>query len=277
MSKIFISQQESRWIMLDILSAIADICGECGVPYYLAGGTLLGAVRHQGFIPWDDDIDIFLRHQDYPQVLDALKKQTKYSWLSVLDRSIEGYYYPFAKIVDNRTVAKAIDNLTSHGIWVDVFPLNNVPSDAGKRKGFARSCQFLRAMVLSMTTDFTSLQWSKKGVVKKVLGGLAGIIGKQRMAYLTERYMSRYNAEETGYVCITWTPYGGEYVEWEKTNQLKEYKFEDRTYTSFADYDTYLRRAYGEYMKLPPVEKRRVHGITAWWKEQVQENKAMDD
>ncbi|WP_455667106.1 LicD family protein [Phocaeicola sp.] len=265
MNTVSISQQECRKIMLDILSAIADVCGKCNIPYYLAGGTLLGAVRHQGFIPWDDDIDIFLKHEDYPKVLEALRKQTEYRWLSVLDESVDGYYYPFAKVVDNRTIAKAIDSATSHGIWVDVFPLNNVPSDAKKRKQFARRCQYLRAIILSMVTDFASLRWEKKTILKKILHALACSIGKKRISNIAIKYMTRYNRKETGYVCITWTPYGGEYIETGMMDHIKEYKFEDRTYTGFANYDIYLKRAYGKYMELPPLEEQRTHDITAWW------------
>lgn len=263
-----LSQQESRRVMLDLLSAFADVCGECGAPYYLGGGTLLGAVRHKGFIPWDDDIDVFLRHEDYPRVLEALKSQTRHANLSVVDNSTEGYYLPFAKIVDDRTVVKIKSVRTPpHGIWVDVFPLNNVPADERERKAFAARCRFLRTVIISMKTDFAATRWIGKAAAKRVLAAVARAVGKGRVACMAERYMSRYNARETGCVCITWTPYGSEYMETEKTAHTAEYEFEERFYTSFADYDTYLRRAYGDYMKLPPAGKRRGHVVTAWWKE----------
>ena len=123
-----LSNEEIREIQINLLETIKDICERYNIKYSLAYGTLLGAVRHKGFIPWDDDIDIFLQRPDYERLIDIISNQSEYYWLNVLDvRQKEDYYYPFAKAVDSRTLAKMADNTTPHGIWIDLFPIDHIP------------------------------------------------------------------------------------------------------------------------------------------------------
>lgn len=177
--KDIISREESKSIMLSIMDAIDEICKENGITYFITAGTLLGAVRHKGFIPWDDDIDIVLFRDDYDKLLSILKSQNKFSWLGIVGPDKKKYYYPFAKAVDNRTIAKQEDNTSEYGIWVDIFPLNAFPDSLKEQKIFMRNCQNLRAMILSMTTDFAHVQFNKKFLIKSVLKFLSLIVGKQ--------------------------------------------------------------------------------------------------
>ena len=118
----YLTKEECRNIELNILSAIAKICDDNNLKYFMCGGTMLGAIRHKGFIPWDDDIDIMLLRNDYERLVTILKKQKEYPWLQLLDSTVDGYYYTFAKAIDNTTCAKMEDNVTDHGLWVDIFP-----------------------------------------------------------------------------------------------------------------------------------------------------------
>lgn len=264
--KKIISREESKSIMLSIMDAIDEICKENGLTYFITAGTLLGAVRHKGFIPWDDDIDIVLFREDYDKLLSILKSQDKYSWLGLVDPDNSNYFYPFAKAVDNRTIAKQEDNTSEYGIWVDVFPLNAFPNLQKEQKSFMRNCQKFRAMIISMTTDFVHAQFSKKFFIKSAIKILSLFVGKQAIKKWAIDYMEKYNGKGTDFVGSTFTPYKNEIIKKEKMLPTVELDFEGRKYSAPNCWHEYLTNIYHDYMQLPPVEKRRTHKVTAWWK-----------
>ena len=266
MKEQMLTIDEVKKIEITILSAIDKICERNNLEYYLCGGSMIGAVRHKGFIPWDDDIDIFLKRSDYNKLIDLMKKQKEYEWLGILDDSTENYYYPFAKAVDKNTVAKMENNLTKHGIWVDIFPIDFLPKEEKKRRRLLKKCYYYRAIVIAMTTDFSMVKHDTKMILKKILCIYAKIYGKKRIYKKysdlikdSERY------ENSKYVaCLCPTYKEREIFEEDKLFKRKKYEFEEKEFWGIKNYDYYLSQLYGDYMKLPPVEKRRVHGITAW-------------
>lgn len=265
MSKEYLSRADCRNIQIEILKTIASICEKLNIHYYIAYGTLLGALRHGGFIPWDDDIDISLFRKDYEKLISYLKEKKEYSWLQVLDKDNDSYYYPFAKAIDNRTLAKMEDNTTSHGIWVDIFPLDNVPDDENEASHFLKRCLFLRGLTIAMTTDFAAGNLGKKRFVKRILNVMSNVIGKKRIHNYYEQFITKYKGCNCKSVACLSTPYTlHEQIEKSVLEPTKEWKFEDQYFTGPQNADEYLRRIYGDYMTLPPEDKRRVHSITAW-------------
>lgn len=267
MEKEFITKEKSKEIMLELLNAIDIICEKNSIRYYLCGGTLLGAIRHKGFIPWDDDIDILLFRYDYEKLKAILKKQTLFPHFSVLDNNIEGYVYPFMKFVDNRTVARQKDLKVKHGIWVDIFPYDSVPDSPFKRYCFLKLCQINRAIILSTVTDFSGIdKLSIKGFARMILFLVGKIIGIKNMARITERHMVKYNNTQCGCVCCNFSPYVmREYIPYEVIHEYTRVIFEGRKYYSFKNWDTYLSKLYGNYMQIPPKDKQKTHSIKAWW------------
>ncbi|MBQ8593364.1 MAG: LicD family protein [Bacteroidaceae bacterium] len=265
--RTLLSTKECKKRLLDILVAIDDICKRNNIKYQLAYGTLLGAVRHKGFIPWDDDIDIVLMRKDYEKLIGILRSQNVYSWLKLIDYQCDGYFYPFAKAVDNRTIARMEDNTTEHGLWIDIFPLDNVPDSEVECQGYLKRCKFLRALTIAMTTDFTNVKtkFSFKFITKLLLNGLAVCIGRYKIADYMIRCMQKYKSKNTENVCVLFSIY----IMREK---MRREDLIDTIYTEFegysfpipANYDMYLSKMYGNYMQLPPIEKRRTHSITAW-------------
>jgi len=271
MKNKLLTKNEYREIQLNILTSVANICKENNLSYFLAYGTLLGAVRHKGYIPWDDDIDIFLPRSHYNKLIKSLKQQSSYKWLSVLDIDKKGYYYPFAKVIDNRTRAKMKNNITDYGIWIDIFPIDKIPRDEKKCNNFLRKCFILRAVIISMTTDFNiyELLWEKDGRAKKIakiiLNCIASIIGKENISQYYEKTITKYSKSKSEYVACLSSPYiRRERMLGKELFKSAEYEFEKRIFEGPKNYDMYLSKLYGNYMKLPPKKKRKVHNITAW-------------
>ena len=264
--KKLLTKEECKEIQFKILQQVASICDENNLVYCMCGGTMLGAVRHKGFIPWDDDIDICLPRQDYEKLISLLKKQKQCEWLEVIDDSQKGYYYTFAKAVNNTTITKLKDSVIQYGIWIDLFPIDSLPQNKIKRNILIYKCFLLRAIILAMTTDFNTTENNKKKVVKKILNQFAKIIGKEKIfSYYksilkkTERY------ENSKYVACLFPRYGKrEIFKREILFTRTEYVFENKKFYGPKDYHTYLSGLYGEYMKLPPENERYEHGIIAW-------------
>lgn len=266
-----IDRNECKKIQLDILDEIVNICDRNSLQYYLSYGSLLGAVRHKGFIPWDDDIDICLFRKDYEQLIKILKSKKDNDipvWLDIIDGDVSEYYYTFAKAVDSRTIAKMEDNLTDHGIWIDIFPLDNLPDNQLLRGLFLHYCYFLRAVILAMTTDFLGTASGSKTYIKRLLNICAKSIGKKRVYNHYEKICRINKDNHSDYVGMLFSAYGvRDCVLREKVSKASTYTFEDRYYTGYANYDYFLSKMYGDYMKIPPVEKQRTHSIDAHWKE----------
>ena len=262
-----ISKEECKRIQIQILDEIAMICKQSGLNYYLAYGTLLGAIRHKGFIPWDDDIDIYMSRDEYEKLLTIMKSPDikMPHWLELYDGDKDGYYYPFAKAVDNTTIAKMEDNLTKHGIWIDIFPVDRLPDSARKRYLFVKAGKALRDVIIAMTTDFTAQKKDSKRAVKRLISIIASAIGKKRIYHFTEWYYQKYrNSGSDMFACLS-SSYGTKEIMHEaELFSPTEVEFESKPYQATEHWEQYLTKLYGEYSVLPPVEQRRVHSITAF-------------
>ena len=266
-----IDLQECKKIQLQILDEIVRICKENDFQYSLAYGSMIGAVRHKGYIPWDDDIDIYVYRKDYDKLIALLKDASykKADWVSVIDDTCDGYYYSFAKVVDDRTEVKLDRHVGNHGIWVDIFPLDNMPKSKFGAKAVMWFCSFLRVIALAMDTNFSAKTLSFGTLLyKRFFYALATVIGKKRICRFMEWVFHRYENTDSNNVANLFTNmmFKGIFKK-DKLLPLTVFPFEDREYTGFADYDYYLSQLYGDYMQLPPEEKRITHNFDAWWKE----------
>lgn len=273
---IDITQQ--KLLALEILKSLYSFCKENNLKMYLAYGTLLGAVRHKGYIPWDDDIDVLMPRKDYEILLKSYVGPEYYRLYHNGNSST--YNKAFATLNDIRTYKeeymireKYRDDLC---VNVDIFPFDNMPDvENEQRKFFDRilnKAKILQCLVWKYSKGSTFFKTLQKniGITIMRLGEALGIISLRKMLDNTTKLLTKYNTQDTMYVACGANPL---------INQMKEIMpsdiFAGERYLEFEGvefpvpykYDEFLRRIYGSYMQLPPVEKRRPHHLSkCYWR-----------
>ncbi len=265
-----ISLDELKRIELEIMDEIHSICLEHNLSYVLAYGTALGAVRHKGFIPWDDDLDIHMLRSDYEVFIknfEQWKSSNKYS-LSFCRTNFAPY--PFAKVVDSRTIVfekgirRAINKEISEGIWVDIFPLDEEPVEIEKVYQKNRKLRLRRGLAMGNPKDEDRL-WAR--IVKSIIGPLAGggkKICKLALAIDNNALACKKNNSPFYYDIV-----GNENIDikWKKT-LFKPIltDFEDRKYFIMSGYEEYLDVTYGDWRVLPEESSRFAHACEVYYK-----------
>ncbi len=263
-----ISLAEKRQIMLSIMDEIDAFCTENNLTYFLVGGTLLGAVRHQGFIPWDDDMDIGLPRKDYEKLIKSF--QSKSGRTRILDyRNTQGYFWPSAKAVSDDTVLYELNNRKHPiGVFVDVFPFDGF---VGTKKEIVRLnrrvCFYKKILTLKHLKLDNRRRVEKNAIV--TVGRLLYLIPDK----LLIKAIHRRAGNETNFVdCDFVCNYTGAWGQREISRAENFYNtvsmpFEGREYRIPVGFDEYLSTIYGDYMTPPPKEKQITHHVSkAYWK-----------
>ena len=255
--------------LVDILQAFINICKEYDLHYFCCGGTAIGAVRHHGIIPWDDDIDLLMPRPDYDRLIELSKTEDfgKYEILSPLkDKS---YPYYFAKIVDRETtLIEEKERPCVIGLFVDIFPLDGTSDDIQEahriKDRYAKLLNRLNAISTHNTFwDYLSLLKRKKEwgrfTIKTAAYFFRPII-RQRLIKEMERLSRLYDYDKAKIVQVYSGSYGHKEAfpkEW--LGKGKSFPFEGTTVVLPEEYDKYLRNFFGDYMQLPPKEQRVFH------------------
>lgn len=259
--------REIQQIVLNITKYIVNICEEHNLRYLLTGGTLLGAIRHQGFIPWDDDIDLCMPRPDYDKLIEILEK-TDNSRFKLLQFEEGNYYYPYIKIVDTRT--KVIEHIREEeipdlGLYIDIFPLDGFGNELNTAKK-----QFLFKTKLCYWIVNASVKPSDRPLHKRIFYFFWNLFGKRFSSKkeFFEYYSNKLRKlpyDKSTYVCSTFGLHGTAEMLERSYFELTDAKFEDTTFKIPAGYDKYLTRLSGDYMQLPPEDQRVVtHDTTIY-------------
>lgn len=257
---------EIKKMELDILLKFDEFCKHHKLKYYLAGGTLLGAIRHKGFIPWDDDIDICMPRPDYERAIKLFRiLDNRYKLRS---NHIDNFSAPFAKLVDldTRVISRISDSNIELNLWIDIFPVDGLPENINAVKRIYKKCYFYRGML--RLYDLKSIDDKRivKRMIKHILKPLSLLIGRNLFIDKLEKVATQYKYEKSKYVgVITWGLYGiGERMLKSEFEKSVKVDFEGHKFPAFSCWDSYLRGLYHDYMQLPPIEKRQTHNIEVY-------------
>ncbi|MBQ7223883.1 MAG: LicD family protein [Erysipelotrichaceae bacterium] len=266
-----ITHRESQEIMLGILEYFDDYCNRKGLRYTLAYGTLLGAIRHKGFIPWDNDIDVYMPRPDYEQFIKDFQADAEGTHYRLLHYSLDDKFpYIISRIVDTRTVVTPTylreipDNL---GLWIDIFVVDGLWERPWLHPVYWSRLQFGRWMQRTIAYyDPRKKTFNNK--IKRVLLALFPNDGNCRMRNADKVAAScRYDEHAKGIdvVAWAWKSYK-QYLTHEDFDEPVMVEFEGHQFRAPKNWDRYLKNQYGDYMKLPPEEDRKVHDFHAEWK-----------
>lgn len=254
---------EIHQLLLQIMDSIHEYCTTNGIRYSLGGGTLLGAIRHNGFIPWDDDVDIMMPRPDYERFLQGFPNKYPHYVLQHW-RNTKDYPWYFAQVYDDRTILKAED--FSGGIYVDVFPIDGLPPVKEQKKYWRR--YLIRYLLTNIRIiDFKRLSLKCK-MFAVITSPIRAIVPKRKLREICESFLLKYDFENSECTGCAIGRYGmAEYMGRNTFKQYVDMEFEGHTFKGIVDYDEYLTLHYGNYMQLPPFEKRKSHHhFQCWWK-----------
>ncbi len=262
--------QEIHEYELGILKAYIRVCDDHGLRWCLAGGSLLGAVRHGGFIPWDDDVDLLMPRPDYDAFVKVAHEVEQYGPYRAAAYELHNLAYPFAKVYDTRTsIRKRYDNdETENSLWIDVMPTDGLPSDEKEVERMFRKSLFLRKVLKIQYARLGEGKTRLKAAIKPVFKVLARPIGKERVCAMIDRLCRTYTVDECDYVgCVNFGYGPQERMPKEEFLRTVKIDFEGISCNAPSCWDLYLRSLYGDYMKLPPEDKRKTHDMDVWAEE----------
>lgn len=256
---------------LSVLDDFMQVCGENGFTWFAHSGTGLGALRHQGFIPWDDDIDVGLPRRDYDRLIQIFKERFADKYIVVNADEYPSYPLPTTRITlrDSLFVEDSLKNVKNCplGIFLDVYAFDNAaPDPRAARRQIWKTWLYGKLMILA-AVPFPVLPF--RGIRKKLLHAVtAAVWAIMKLFRLSPGFFfrklkkaaTRYNDRPTGaYVYANYTdPFCFYYLQ-DELFPLRELPFEGRSVPFARDLEKHMERQYGNYMQLPPVEKRKNH------------------
>jgi len=263
-TEIILSDQELRKLQLDLLEMLIEvdrICRKYQIAYSLDGGSLLGAVRHGGFIPWDDDVDVIMRRKEYQRFYKACKRELDQKRFTLQEyRTDKNYRWGYAKLRRKGTefVRLGQEHMQStRGIFLDIFVVDNVPDGYILRRLHYMACYVIRKLLYSEL----GMKEASSGLKRKWFGCLYRVVPRDTIFSWRNRIAGRCNRKRTTLVSHMTYPYPhGKYgMPAECFDEMMDMQFEGYSFRVFKEYDNYLRELYGDYRKLPPKEERKAH------------------
>lgn len=263
--------REHQTILLRLMCEFHEYCEENNLRYYLTGGTLLGAVRHKGFIPWDDDVDIVMPRPDYEKFI--LNKQLSEHTQIVSVVHTHGYYhpYPYCNVIDTDTIMieHNVKKQSGKGVFLDVFPLDGVPDNRLKYKHQMSDLlisQSLFSNIINKSAGFSSI----KNIAKTILGATGFFINEFALGKHINKVAKKYSfteCDKVAHLVLLFKKPTRFITPKHEYDDFVMLDFEDKKFRCPPKYENILRRSFGDYMILPPENERQGHhGIDVYQK-----------
>lgn len=242
--------------LLSLLIEVDRICGKYDIPYYLSYGTLIGAVRHKGFIPWDDDLDIQMLRKDYDRFCEVCKQELDGKKFFLQTQKTDKHYnwvYGKLRLKNTSFIRAGQEHIKQHdGMFLDILPLDNMPVNKCKHKIALFICKLCRKVLWSQVG-----KKAESNNIMRMLYKVLSFIPRSFAIFIFEFFAKLDNDKETDFLVSNNTFCQIYKREW-YTERIK-IDFEGYTFWGPKKYDEILSTVYGDYMKLPPLEERNGH------------------
>ncbi len=255
-------------IIWEIMKELKEYLEENHIEYYMLGGTLLGAVRHQGFIPWDDDIDIGIPREQYEEFLQNIEEKLPEHLALHTFRNKKSHHYYFSRIVDKRYALKRTGSIVERDeeVWIDIFPLDGMPNNGLIRRIHMMKLLCVRAMYHISCFDKVNLKRPNRPLLEKIVIKIVEKTGVGRNSDMykwlekLDKLLKKYPYQKSNWV----VNFMGQYKFKEMFPKSyygtgKLYEFEDDKMTGPVNSDLVLRQMYGDYMKPPKEQDKNAH------------------
>lgn len=256
---ITIGLNELKRLQMEILHDVDDVCRKNGLRYSLCGGTLLGAVRHKGYIPWDDDIDIFMLRPEYERLIQIINSDTDSKFDAVTCFTHQNYSKPFAKIQNKETVILENYDRRSEcfGVNIDLFPVDGLPAQWKARKKYWRKMRILKRFNSMIYQKHDEKAFKPKRLLRLVMFNIFKLFPANFLSKKLNRIAAAHPVDESDRVAVSVFGYGeNEEMPSAVFDEIVEYPFEGKKFCGIKDYDAYLGSVYGDYMRLPSANER---------------------
>lgn len=259
--------KEIQKLEFDILIYFSDICKEYGLRYGLTSGTLLGAVRHKGFIPWDDDIDVVMPRPDYIKFIEIM--ETRHGRYKVKTPYKElDYIYEYAKLINCDTVLiEDPDGLNfKMSVYIDVFPVDGLPENINHQRRTIKKIKKIQRIYSIIVRAPYKVKYVHG--VKREIWYVLLLLKKLKIDKIVLKVLDfksmKYKFDESKY-CAVLTGQGmKEVFSYEEYSLKGKVVFEGREFRTYTHPEKYLQQFFGDYMKLPPYEQRQGHNNLVW-------------
>lgn len=258
--------RKMQLIQLDILTEFDRVCRENNINYIMDAGTLLGAVRYKGFIPWDDDIDVRMLRSDYEKFCKIANDKLTDGFYFQNYRNDSGYPWIYSKVRKKGTRAVRLGQeklKMKDGVFIDIFPCDGVPSDSSAFEKHSKKSHICRKILYARIA-----RYSKESIWERLFWSCVCIIPRTVVYQIVEKLGNDYNESNCDKVgCIGWhaakdvNGFKKEYF-----TELTELEFEGKMFLAPKDWDGFLRYSFGEdYMTPPPKEMQKISGPLSYY------------